>query len=238
MYTEEKVINGKIVRRSASWPNYGCTYCGTVYRWDREKKMKSTTTQFGYLSFRLSENNVTSTRFVHVIVAQCWIENDDPLNKVNVNHKDGNKGNPHGDNLEWVTRSQNQRHAVNTGLKQKGQELYNSKLTNEQVHEVCKLLVSGWRIKDIADKFGVSRDLLSKIKSGDSYSDIRASYKVPCKYQNELSVSTVKWVCEKIVQGYADANISAMSINKKLSVQEIKRVRNKIRYKEISDSYF
>lgn len=38
------------------------------------------------------------------------------LNQLTINHKDGNKGNFELDNLEWVTQTQNIRHAIETGL--------------------------------------------------------------------------------------------------------------------------
>lgn len=236
--TQSKIINGKTVRRSTTWPNYGCTSCGIVYRWDREKKMTSTVTQYGYLSFRASHNNFTSTGFVHVIVAQCWLDNDNPTIKVNVNHIDGNKANPNSSNLEWVTRSQNQRHAIETNLKSSGEDLYNSQLTEIQVHEVCVLMLDGWRAKDIAERYNVSVDIISKIKSGDSYPDIRNKYNIPVKFKDQFSESTVRWVCEQIVNGTADATIATISTNKKLSVYQVKRIRNKIRYSSISNEYF
>ena len=53
---------------------------------------------------------------LHRIVALTWIYNDDPDNKVYVNHIDGNKLNNQVSNLEWVSQSENIQHAYNTGL--------------------------------------------------------------------------------------------------------------------------
>ena len=65
----------------------------------------------GYLNVFLGVNNQYK---VHRLVAMQFIDN--PENKKNVNHKDGNKLNNHVDNLEWVTLSENNQHAMDTGL--------------------------------------------------------------------------------------------------------------------------
>ena len=51
---------------------------------------------------------------IHRLVALHFIEN--PYNKPQVNHIDGNKLNCVFTNLEWVTVAENTLHAVNTGL--------------------------------------------------------------------------------------------------------------------------
>ena len=43
---------------------------------------------------------------------------------------------------------------------------------------------------------------------------------------------------EQIIRGLGDSSIAKESNNKNVNVYEVKRIRNKIRYKTISDEYF
>lgn len=51
---------------------------------------------------------------IHRLVADAFVPNTNGYPEVN--HKDGNKLNNHAENLEWVTRSMNIKHAWDTGL--------------------------------------------------------------------------------------------------------------------------
>ena len=52
---------------------------------------------------------------VHRIVCRAW-HGPPPTPKHQVNHIDGDKTNNHPENLEWVTQTENMKHAWRTGL--------------------------------------------------------------------------------------------------------------------------
>jgi predicted DNA-binding protein YlxM (UPF0122 family) len=222
-----------------SQPNYAVSKCARVIRVDTLKdKIPSLRGIPPYYTIRVCNDGIAKQVKLHRMVAEAWVLNDNPEEKIQVNHIDGDKFNNHQSNLEWVTPSRNQRHAIENNLKQKGEDLYNAELTEIQVHEICKHFVDGWIIKDISDKFNVSKDIIRKIKAGDTYFHVRQLYEIPHTYKNDFSESTVRWVCDKIIQTWSDKKISESSTNRNLTIIDVKRIRYKIRYKYISDEYF
>jgi len=104
---------------------------------------------------------------VHRLVLSTFKRIDNP--DLDVNHIDGNKANNKLENLEWVTKSENTRHAHFTGL-------FNSrnKLTVDQVKEIKKLVLEENRetYAKIGERFGVSHSIAHKIANGKLYSYI------------------------------------------------------------------
>lgn len=227
-------------KKCPSWPNYEINIDGTcVKRIDTGRVMSISERGISkYLATRTCHNNIPQNTFIHKMVADAWLFNDDPEHKTQVNHKDGNKQNNHASNLEHCTPSQNQQHAVKTRLKGSGEDLYNSSTDGKTIHEICRLLTQGYRVSDISSIFDISKDVVRKIRDGSTWFEIRSQYNIVHNYKNEFSESTVRWVCEQILEGYSDKTISDNSLNKDLTVIDIKRIRNKIRYVEISDEYF
>lgn len=240
MEKEKFTINGYTVIKSTEHPNYAASECGKVFRISSGKELTKTYNKnTGYNMVRMCHNNHARTVRVNRVMGFTWVDNPSPDVYDCINHIDGNKINDAASNLEWCSGSQNQRHAIETGLKGKGSELYNAQLMEDQVHEICKRLEEGYRISDLAKEFEVSKDIIRKLRSGDSYFHIRQLYvNIPCNYKTSYSESTVRWVCDQIVKGHGDTSIAKSSTNTDLTTIDVKRIRYKVRYKVISDEYF
>lgn len=104
----------------------------------------------------------TKKSYIHRLVAINFVLN--PCNKLEVNHVNGIKTDNRCENLEWCTRSENNQHAFNIGLKtgRRGVENHNSKLTEKQVLEIRE---STLKQKDLALFYSIPRSTISNIKS-------------------------------------------------------------------------
>ena len=81
----------------------------------KEKIMKPHDFNNGYYKVPLTnKEHLKKYYLVHRLVAQAFIPN--PNNFPQVNHKDGDKSNNCADNLEWITREDNIKHAYKMGL--------------------------------------------------------------------------------------------------------------------------
>lgn len=78
-----------------------------------KQRVRSTTCEYKYV--QLWYKDKPTHKAVHRLVAEAFITN--PENKPIVNHLNGNKHNNAVDNLEWVTHSENHKHAFATGLR-------------------------------------------------------------------------------------------------------------------------
>lgn len=87
---------------------------GNIRNNKTERVLKLQTDKNGYLRTRVTINKIKKTLKPHRLVAFYFVENKE--NKPQVNHIDGNKTNDSADNLEWVTNTENVKHAIESGL--------------------------------------------------------------------------------------------------------------------------
>lgn len=95
---------------------YSVSTLGNVYSFKTKRILKQSKGGSGYYFVGLSQKCNVKLYDIHRLVAIAFIERE-TLDKLEVNHIDGNKENNRVENLEWVTRSENKLHAYSKGLR-------------------------------------------------------------------------------------------------------------------------
>ena len=107
-----------------------------------------------YLVVSLWKNNKGKNFYVHRLVCEAFIPNPNELPEVN--HIDGNRQNNHTNNLEWVDRQGNIKHAIETGLR-----TYTSRLTNKEFLELLKQVINGKTYQELSQEVNYQVPYLS-----------------------------------------------------------------------------
>lgn len=136
------------------------------YRSNRRKKprlLKPDLNTWGYKYVILYKNQKGNHELIHRLVAKAFIEN--PLNKLQVNHIDGDRENNCVENLEWVTNKENSAHAHELGLiDNRGVKNGQSKLTREDVLDIRNAYRLGcFSYRDFEGAYGISNSCVSMI---------------------------------------------------------------------------
>ena len=103
---EYKVFeNGRVIRCA-----YSCqhTVDNRIQHFD-ERECKPSQNPEGYYYLNLGGHRFHERWLLHRLVAEVWLK-DTYAPGLEINHKDGNKGNNSVQNLEWVTREENTKH--------------------------------------------------------------------------------------------------------------------------------
>lgn len=129
----------------------------------------------GYQNLRLKQrlNGKQTSRYVHKLVAQHFLEQGDGIYVI---HLDYDKTNNHVDNLKWATKREKEVHQFKGPNFQriKGIRRY-SKLTETRVKLIKRKLNDPnrrTRLKMIAKQFGISEMQLYRIKSGENWGSV------------------------------------------------------------------
>ena len=151
-------------------PNYEVNSKGYV----RNKKTNHVKSirldRYGYKRVTLYPSG--KTYFIHRLVAEAFISNPNKLKTVN--HINGNKIDNNVSNLEWLSFSDNTKHAHKTRLIKsdiKGTKNPMSKFTEEDIKEIKLLSSLGNSTTEIAKKLSFPYERVRRLLKGNSYNN-------------------------------------------------------------------
>ena len=164
------------------YPRYAIDESGTVLSicfigrmgknrlWSDATRVKPLTDSGGYQFVRLTHDGCRRRIFVHRLVLLTFVS---PCpDGMQCRHLDGNKDNNHVSNLEWGTKSQNERDKILHGTFGIGEDGGNAKLKTADVLEIRRRAANGERTVDIAKDFTVHPGHISYIVLRKSWKHI------------------------------------------------------------------
>lgn len=147
-----------------------------VYKGGRLKEQKPRKHTGGYMRCTMFQKDV----YIHRIVAELFCDN--PNGYTEVNHVNGNKADNRSDNLEWVTRNENMKHAYDTGLVSHEQVTKagkaggkvtgdrNRKLSDDQVREIRRSKESE---SSLSKMYGVNRSTIGAVRRNERFKEVK-----------------------------------------------------------------
>lgn len=150
--------------------NYYVTDDGRIWSERTQKYLSAQYDKNGYVKVQMRSTDNKSHRYsVHRLV----LENFKPvqgMDKLQVNHKDGNKLNNSLNNLEWTTCKENINHTIENNLRATING--SAKITPEQVIEIYRRSWNGETNIKLGKEFGINPDQVGRIKNKKSWKKI------------------------------------------------------------------
>ncbi len=206
----------------------------------QKRKLKQFPDKDGYMKVTLHIDGKQYSLSVARLVAQSFIHNDDPINKTQVNHKDGMKKHINDiSNLEWVTPQENIIHAYKHGLAKvlHGKDTSNNKYGEDVIHKICKEFVKNkLTVNEISKKFNVPNTLVQSILYHRTWKHISSMYDF--SNYNKTKKITEKQV-ERICVLLESQKYSLVQIALKMNVpfHIVKSIYYKQTWKHVSINY-
>lgn len=183
----------------------------------KSNKILSNHIKCGYLAVYIENNKdkIRKTPCIHILVANLFCKKPNVENKLCINHIDGNKHNNYSSNLEWITISENIKHAYNIGIKKiSSKPIIIMDMNNNFIAEFNS-------IKEACLKYNLIDSRVSEVCKG-----IRKSHKkYKFKYKDNYNQIDINDYTHKDIPNYnnykitTDGNIYSVSHKKFLSLR-------------------
>lgn len=156
---------------------YAVSSEGEVANTDTGRVLRQTDDGHGYLAVTIWQDTMSAKEKVHRLVASAFLSQPEGANTVN--HKNGVKTDNRVVNLEWLSHADNMKHAWREGLMHRGSDSVLSVLTEESVLKIELLMQKGLSNAAIAQRFGVVRGTVSKIRSKETWKHVAPELELP-----------------------------------------------------------
>jgi hypothetical protein len=125
----------------------------------------------GYLAVHLVMDGISKTTNVHNII--CAAFHGPCPTGAECSHENGNRKDNRSANLEYRTKNENECLKILHGTVTRGEKIGNSKLTEEAVRDIHKLIGQGVTQKEIAARYLVNHRTISDIARQDSWRHVK-----------------------------------------------------------------
>jgi len=157
-----------MIKPIPSFPGYYATSEGKILSTKKGKdfvELSQRKDNWGYYQVNVWKDGKIYVKKVHKLIAEAFLPKpEDPT--MQVDHKDGNKENNQPSNLEYVTPSENLKRAYSKGLRKKGDDNSQAKLTTELILSLVERANNGESVRALAKEVGVHENTLYNIFSG------------------------------------------------------------------------
>lgn len=145
------------------YPDYLVNTNGEIRRIGSHRMMKGLVNRNGYRQYTLTKDGESSTKEAHRLILLSFHPISNCKNK-HTNHKNGVKTDNSIENLEWVSPSENTKHSYRTKLQTNVTNRHGNYrvLTECDLKEIKHLHLSKYLDREIAERFGCSRTLISR----------------------------------------------------------------------------
>jgi len=150
----------------------------------------------GYVMGSFQKSGVKTRALIHRLIAQIYCPGFAP--GLQVNHKNGKKGDNRAENLEWVTSKENHAHAKHVLKRRFARGVDHSDLTEEQVRNIYVLRFERRMTNHtIAAETGIPKSTITGVVTGRTWAHLYsdwAGHRPRKRFSTKLSPNDVRMI--------------------------------------------